>query len=215
MTTLLGKKIGMTQIYNDAGQLRPVTVIQAGPCPVMQVKAVDKDGYNAVQLGFSETKKSQLKASAVGHASKANTTARRFVREVRLQQPAEMALGEVVTVEAFEAVNFVDVVATSKGRGFAGGMRRYNFGGQPASHGTERKHRSPGAISSHATERGRSGKIKKGKRMAGHMGAVRRTARNQALLGVDKEHDLLLVQGSVPGPNGGYVVVSQAKTKGT
>jgi large subunit ribosomal protein L3 len=213
MTALLGKKIGMTQIYTDAGELRPVTVIQAGPCPVMQVKAVEKDGYDAIQLGFSETKKSRLKAAAVGHASKASTTPRRFVREVRLQQPAELALGDVVTVDAFAEVTFVDVVATSKGRGFAGGMKRYGFGGQPASHGTERKHRSPGAISSHATERGRSGKIKKGKRMAGHMGSVRRTARNQALLGVDTENNLLLVHGSVPGPNGGYVVVSQAKTR--
>jgi len=213
---LLGKKIGMTRVYDQDGMMVPVTVIQAGPCSVLQVKkaGATPDGYNAVQLGFEDVKPHRSTVPLIGHAAKAGTGPKRFVREVRTLEPPAAAAGDVWTVESFEEaeVRFVDVIGTTKGRGFAGVMKRHGFGGQPASHGTERKHRSPGSIGGHANL-GTGRNIKKGKRMAGHMGHVRRTSKNQRLVQVDKEHNLLLVQGSVPGPNGGYVIVRQAKTK--
>ncbi|MDD5134790.1 MAG: 50S ribosomal protein L3 [Phycisphaerae bacterium] len=209
---LLGKKVGMTQIYNDAGKMVPVTVIQAGPCTVMQVKSIETDGYQAIQMGFDDVKKSRQKAPAVGHAKKAGDTPKKFVREMRLTDvKAEYKAGDKITVQNFAEVKFVDVVGISKGKGFAGTMKRYNFGGFPASHGTERKHRAPGSIGGHATDRGHSGKIKKGKRMSGHMGSERVTVKNHALVGVDAEQNLLVVKGPVPGSCGGYVIVKQSK----
>jgi large subunit ribosomal protein L3 len=215
IAALLGRKVGMTQVYTDAGVIVPVTVIQAGPCTVLQVKKGDeRDGYHAVQLGFEDTKPHRSTVPMIGHAAKAGTGPKKFVKEVRTPAAPEAAMGDVWTVEAFEPLvdKFVDVVGTTKGRGFAGPMKRYGFGGQPASHGTERKHRSSGGIGAHAP-RGTGQSVKKGKRMAGHMGDVRRTSRNQKLVKVDKENNLLLVRGSVPGPNGGFVMVRAAKTK--
>jgi large subunit ribosomal protein L3 len=213
---ILGKKIGMTKVFDETGAAVTVTVVQAGPCPVLQVRTKEGDGYDAVQLGFEDVKPHRSTLPMIGHAGKAGTGPKAFIREIRLDEPTERSLGDVVTVDIFEGaqVKYVDVVGTSKGRGFAGGMKRHGFGGQPASHGTERKHRAPGSISSHGTDLGHGGSIKKGKKMAGHMGHVRRTARNQRLVGIDKENGLLLIGGSVPGPNGGYLVVRQAKTKG-
>jgi len=217
MAALLGKKIGMTRMYDEDGTVVPVTVIQAGPCAVLQVKKVGEtpDGYNAVQLGFEDVKPHRSTVPMIGHAAKAGTGPKKFIREIRTSEPPAATAGEVWTVEKFEEANvrYVDVIGTTKGRGFAGVMKRHGFGGQPASHGTERKHRSPGSIGGHANL-GTGRNIKKGKRMAGHMGCVRRTVKNQRLVRVDKERNLLLVQGSVPGPNGGYVIVRQAKTKG-
>lgn len=216
IAAILGKKVGMTQVYDAAGKIVPVTVIQAGPCTVMQVKTVDgPDGYHAVQLGYGDVKPHRSTKPEIGHAAKAGTGPKRYVREIRLSQPTDLKPGDVVTVERFEAgqVRWVDVIGTTKGRGFAGVMSRHGFGGQPNSHGTERKHRSPGAIGSRAGTRGRGNAVKKGKRMAGHWGHERRTSRNQQLVRVDKEKDLLLVEGSIPGPRGSYVVVRQAKTK--
>jgi large subunit ribosomal protein L3 len=213
LPALLGKKIGMTQVYDDKGRLLPVTVVQAGPCDVLQVKTVETDGYNAVQIGFEDRKAQRCTKPQIGHAGKAGVKAKRFVREVRLAElPADVKPGQKVTVDAFEQVAFVDVIGTTKGKGFAGVMKRYGFAGQPASHGTERKHRSPGSLSAHATNRGFSGKIKKGKRMGGHMGAVRCTTRNHRLVRIDKENNLLLIKGPVPGANNGYVVVRVSKT---
>lgn len=212
---LLGKKIGMTRFYTPSGVSVPVTVIQAGPCPVLQVKSSDgPDGYNAVQLGFDDVKPHRSTLPIIGHAGKAGTGPKRFIREVRLAEKPSASLGEVWTVEVFEkaGTRHVDVVGTTKGKGFAGVMKRHHFGGQPASHGTERKHRSPGGIGAHAP-RGTGQSVKKGKRMAGHLGHERRTSRNQELVGIDKEHNLLLVKGSVPGANGSYLLVRQAKTK--
>lgn len=213
---LLGKKIGMTQIYDDDGNMVPVTVIEAGPCSVLQVKksGTTSDGYNAVQLGFEDVKPHRSTMPLIGHAARAGTGPKKFVREIRTTEPPAAETGDVWTVETFEQaeVRFVDVVGTTKGRGFAGVMKRHGFGGQPGSHGTERKHRSPGSIGGHANL-GTGRNIKKGKRMAGHMGHVRRTTKSHRLVRVDKEHNLLLVKGSVPGPNGGYVIVQQAKGK--
>ena len=211
---ILGKKIGMTQVYDDAGVLHPVTVLQAGPCSVLQVKTEQTDGYNAVQLGFEDAKASRALKPAIGHAAKAGAKAKKFIREVRLAEaPEGVEPGRNVTVEAFKDVVFVDVIGTSKGKGFAGVMKRHGFSGQPQTHGTERKHRSPGSISAHATNRGWGGDIKRGKRMAGHMGAAHVTTRNCKLVRIDPQNGLLLVQGPVPGANGGFVFVRVSKKK--
>lgn len=216
LPAILGKKVGMTQIFEASGQRLPVTLVEAGPCVVMQVKTVDgPDGYHAVQLGFGDVKPHRSTLPEIGHARKAQTAPKRFVREIRLAEAADKAVGDTVTVGVFEeaGVKFVDVIGITKGRGFAGGMKRHGFGGMPASHGTERKHRSPGSIAGRGQNRGTSGAIKKGKRMAGHMGSTRRTTPCQALVGVDAEHNLLLIRGAVPGPIGGFVIVRKAKTR--
>ena len=156
MALLLGKKVGMTQVYDESGKLLPVTVIQAGPCVVMQVKTTETDGYNAVQLGFDDVKPSRRKNPQVGHAQKANTAPKKVVREMRLPEEAEpeYKVGDSITVSVFAENKSVDVVGTSKGKGFAGVMKRHGFAGFPASHGTERKHRAPGSISSFASDAG-------------------------------------------------------------
>ncbi|UCD00351.1 MAG: 50S ribosomal protein L3 [Phycisphaerales bacterium] len=213
MAMLLGKKVGMTQVYDEVGKLVPVTVIQAGPCVVMQVRTTETDRYNAVQLGFDEVKPVRRKKPAIGHARKARTTPMRFVREMRLAVDAEpqSEAGDSLTVAVFSDDKYVDVVATSKGKGFAGVMKRHGFGGFPASHGTERKHRAPGSISSYASNAGHGAGPKKGKRMAGHMGNRRVTAKNHELVAIDEEKNLLVIKGSVPGPAGGYCLVRSAQ----
>ncbi len=213
MAMLLGKKVGMTQVYDESGKLLPVTVIQAGPCVVMQVKTAETDGYNAVQLGFDDVKPSRRKDPQVGHAQKANTTPKKFVKEMRLPEETETEykVGDSITVSVFEENKLVDVVSTSKGKGFAGVMKRHGFGGFPASHGTERKHRAPGSISSFASDAGHGGKPKKGKKMPGHMGNRRVTTKNHRLVAIDEEKNLLVVKGAVPGPAGGYCLVRSAK----
>lgn len=212
---ILGKKVGMTQVFDPSGARIPVTLVEAGPCVVLQVKSSDsKDGYDAVQLGFDDVKPHRATLPEIGHARKAKSAPKRFVREIRLGEPTDKAVGDTITVELFEQadVKYVDVIGTTKGKGFQGGMKRHGFGGQPASHGVERKHRSPGSINGHATDLG-GGRIKKGKRMAGRMGNARRTIRCQALVGVDAEHNLMLIRGGIPGPNGGYVIVQKSKTR--
>jgi len=210
---LLGKKVGMTQVYDESGKLLPVTVIQAGPCVVMQVKTTETDGYNAVQLGFDDVKPSRRKNPQVGHAQKANTDPKKFVREMRLPEEAEPSykIGDSITVSVFAENKSVDVVGTSKGKGFAGVMKRHGFAGFPASHGTERKHRAPGSISSFASDAGHGGKPKRGKKMAGHMGDRRVTTKNHRVVAIDEEKNLLVVKGAVPGPAGGYCLVRSAK----
>lgn len=213
MAVLLGKKIGMTQVYNQAGKLLPVTVIQAGPCVVTQVKTAESDGYNAIQMGYDDVKTTRRNKPQLGIASKTNTVPKRFVREMRLPADAkpEYKVGDSITVSIFNENEFVDVIGTSKGKGFAGVMKRYGFGGMPNSHGTERKHRSPGSIASHGTDRGHGGNLHKGKRMGGHLGNCRITTKNHRLIAVDKENNLLVVKGSVPGSADGYCVVRTAK----
>ena len=209
MAMLLGKKVGMTQVYDEKERLLPVTVIQAGPCVVMQVKTVETDGYNAVQLGFDDVKASRSTKAAIAHAEKAKTTPKRFIKEMRLSgdAKAEVNQGDAITVSTFAETKFVDVIGTSKGKGFAGPMKRYHFGGMPGSHGTERKHRSPGSQAGYGTDRGHGGDIKKGKKMGGHLGAKRITVKTHQLISIDPENNLLVVKGSIPGPSGGYVVV--------
>ncbi|MGA1980141.1 MAG: 50S ribosomal protein L3 [Sedimentisphaerales bacterium] len=213
MAMLLGKKIGMTQMYDEAARLLPVTVIQAGPCTVMQVKTVDTDGYNAVQLGYNDVKPSRRKNPQVGHTQKANSVPKKFVKEMRLPNDTEpeYKVGDSLTVSVFGKDKFVDVVGTSKGKGFAGVMKRHDFHGMPDSHGTERKHRSPGSIGSFASDRGHGGSIKKGKKMAGHLGNHRATEKNHNLVAIDEENNLLMVKGCVPGASDGYVVVRSAQ----
>jgi len=215
MAMLLGKKVGMTRIYDEAGRLVPVTVLQAGPCIITQVKTVKADGYNSVQMGFEDVKPSRRAKPQVGHCGKANTPPKRFVREMRLpkDKAAELKVGDAITVSVFDPKQWVDVISIGKGKGFQGVMKRYHFGGMPSSHGTERKHRSGGSIASHATNRGFSGRPKRGKRMAGHMGAKRVTTKNHPLVVVDAEKNLLAVMGTVAGATGTYCVIRTAKSQ--
>ncbi len=213
MPMILGKKVGMTRIYDESGKMIPVTVIQAGPCSVLQVKTVESDGYNAVQIGYDDVKPARRKKPEVGHADKAGTVPKKCVREMRLSADAESEykIGDSITVSAFADVKYVDVIGTSKGKGFAGTMKRHGFGGFPASHGTERKHRAPGSIASMAANAGHGGSPKKGKRMAGQMGNDRVTTRNHPLVSIDDDKNLLVVKGPVPGPADGYCIVRCSK----
>jgi len=213
LAALIGKKIGMTQVYDDIGVLHAVTVVQATPCTVLQVKTTETDGYNAVQIGSGIAKPHRASKALIGHAAKAGRKPARFIREIRLAEQADdVEVGQSLAVDIFDDVAHVDVTATSKGKGFAGVMKRHNFSGLGASHGTKRRHRAPGSIGGHATNLGTASNIKKGKRMAGHMGYARCTTRNHRLIRVDKENNLLLIKGSVPGPNGGTVFVKVSKT---
>jgi large subunit ribosomal protein L3 len=210
---LLGKKVGMTRVYNEKGAIVPVTVVEVEPNVITQVKTADgKDGYNAVQLGFDEIKAKYSTFPLIAHAAKAGHAPRRHFAEIRLKDATDRKLGEVVNVSIFDGVKYVDVIGTSKGKGTAGVMKRHHFGGQPASHGTERKHRSPGSLASRATWRGQSGKPKKGVRMAGHMGMDRVTTRNHPLVKVDAERNLLLIKGALPGPNGSLLFIRKSIT---
>ncbi|MBV8780424.1 MAG: 50S ribosomal protein L3 [Phycisphaerae bacterium] len=209
---LLGKKIGMTRIYDEKGNIVPVTVVQAGPCAVTQVKTVESDGYFAVQLGFGDVKPRHSTFPLMGHCATSGTSPKKHFREIRLKEATTLAPGATVGVDLFNDVKFVDVIGTSKGKGTAGVMKRHHFGGQPASHGTERKHRSPGSLASRATWRGQCGKPKKGVRMAGHMGMDTVTTQNHPLVKVDADKNLLLIKGALPGPNGALLFVRKAVT---
>ena len=209
---LLGRKIGMTRLYDASGKNVPVTIIQTGPCFVSQIKTVATDGYDALQLAFEDIKPRNSTIPVIAHDIKAGIDPKRFHQEIRVSADEAKAatLGQEMTVEVFSKIKFVDVTGTSKGKGFAGVMKRYQFGGLCASHGTERKHRSGGSIASHATNRGYSGRPKKGKKMAGHMGDDRVTVRSMEIIGADKEKNLLLVKGPVPGANHGFVFIREA-----
>jgi large subunit ribosomal protein L3 len=209
---LLGTKVGMTRVYDEKGSIVPVTVVQAGPCHVTQVKNMDSDGYFAVQIGYGDIKPKLSRFPIIGHCAKSGVVAKRHFREIRLKEATGLAPGAEVNVDLFNDVKYVDVIGTSKGKGTAGVMKRHHFGGQPASHGTERKHRSPGSIASRATWRGQCGKPKKGLRMAGHMGMDQVTTRNHPLVKIDKENHLLLIKGALPGPNGALLFVRKAVT---
>ncbi len=209
---LLGKKIGMTRVFNEEGASVPVTVLQVGPCVVTQVRTPDNDGYAAVQVGWGDAKPRRSTMATIAHDAKAGAGPKRFHREFRVpaDKVGEFSLGQELTVAALEGSAYVDVTATSKGKGFQGTMKRHNFKGMFASHGTERKHRSPGSIASHATNRGHSGKLKKGKKMSGHMGAERVTLRSLDVVKLDPAQNLVIVKGPVPGANNGMVMVRPA-----
>ncbi len=209
--TLLGKKIGMTRVFNEGGASIPVTAIEVGPCVITQLRTMEKDGYTAVQIGFDDLKPRRSTFPIIGHDAKAKTAPKRHHREFRVSEDelGTFELGQTLTVEQLEKFAFVDVSGTSKGKGFQGGMKRHNFRGQEASHGVERKHRSPGSIGGHATNLGTGPKIKKGKKMAGQMGNERVTTRSLEVIRVDAERNLLLVKGPVPGANGQPVEVRE------
>ena len=215
MAMLLGKKIGMTRVYDEDGKMTSVTVIEDGPGTVTQIKTSETVGYCAVQLGYDDVKASRIKKPALGHAAKAGTTPKRFVREMRLGDNEQSSLnpGDQVGVDTFEGVKFVDIIGTSKGKGYAGAMKRHGFGGFPASHGCERKHRAPGSLSGHGSDRGHGGNVKKGKRMAGHMGFERVTSKHHKLMTIDAEKNLIVVKGAVPGPAGSYIEIRTSKTR--
>ena len=208
MNGILGRKLGMTQIFDDAGRRVAVTVIAAGPCLVVQRKTKASDGYEAVKLGFESQKASRLQKSAVGEYSKAGVDPQRMMQEFPCAADDELAPGTKVTVDQFDGVSHVDIVGTSKGRGFAGVVKRYNMAGGAMTHGGHAKRRV-GAIGQCSYP----ARVMKGQKMPGHMGNVRVTKQNLKLLAVRPEENLLLVQGAVPGPNGGIVRVSKALKK--
>jgi large subunit ribosomal protein L3 len=209
---ILGAKLGMTQVW-DNNRVVPVTVVQAGPCVVTQVRTADKDGYSAVQLAYGAIDPRKVNKPKAGHYAKADVAPRRHIVELRTTDASEYELGSEVTVEAFAAGQIIDVTGKTKGKGFAGVMKRHGFHGLRASHGVERKHRSPGSIGACATP----GRVFKGVRMAGRMGSVRYTVQNLTVQAIDPENNLLLVRGAIPGPKGALVLVrsaAKAATKG-
>jgi large subunit ribosomal protein L3 len=222
-TGILGRKVGMTQIYDESGQVVPVTVIQAGPCDVLQVRTVERDGYEAVQLGFLDkprrlasrsergqvakldSKRSKRRSAAgVQLLAKPSCEPKRFVREIR-GPVGDLAVGAQVNVDALAGVVAVDITGICKGRGFSGAIKRHNFRGLRATHGVKKCHRSLGGTGASAFP----SRVMKGKRMPGQYGNIKTTVRNQKLVKVDAENNLLLIRGAVPGPNGGYVVVQK------
>ena len=209
---LLGRKVGMTRVYDESGAVVPVTVVQCDQNNVTQVKTIENDGYHAVQLGFEDIKAKFSNFPLIGHTAKAGVGPKKHFAEIRFKDATDKKPGDAVTVDLFNDVKYVDVIGVSKGKGFAGVMKRHHFGGQPASHGTERKHRSPGAIASHATNRGNSGKPKKGLRMAGHMGADQVTTRNHPLVKIDAATGVMLIKGALPGANGSLLFVRMSVT---
>ncbi|MCI0521365.1 MAG: 50S ribosomal protein L3 [Chloroflexi bacterium] len=204
---LIGKKVGMTQIFDETGVSTPVTIIEAGPCYVTQVRRPEVDGYAAVQLGFEETKQKRLTAGQIGHLKRTELPPLRFLREFRDKSP-EVQEGDKLTVEQVFAVGeTVDVIGTSKGKGFAGAVKRYHFKGGPKTHGQSDRNRAPGSRGSGTTP----GRVYKGARGAGHMGHDRVTAQNLRVMLVDGERNLLGVRGAIPGPRGGLVLIQEAR----
>ncbi|MEV4658194.1 50S ribosomal protein L3 [Micromonospora sp. NPDC049301] len=206
---ILGAKLGMTQVW-DNNRVVPVTVVEAGPCVISQVRSAEKDGYSAVQLAYGIIDPRKVKKPISGHYAKADVAPRRHIVELRTTDAGEYSLGQEVTVEEFPPGVTIDVTGKTKGKGYAGPMKRHGFHGLRASHGVERKHRSPGSIGACATP----GRVFKGTRMAGRMGGVRYTVQNLTVQAVDTENNLLLVRGAIPGPKGALVLVrTAAKSK--
>jgi large subunit ribosomal protein L3 len=206
MVSLIGKKIGMTQIFED-GVLIPVSVIELGPCSIVQVKTKEKDGYEAIQLGFSDTKKNRENKPQLGHFSKAKVAPKKHLREVPVEADSKYELGATLDVSIFADVKSVTVVGTNKGKGFAGGMKRYGFHGMRATHGVHETHRHIGSIGM----RGTPGRVLPLKKMPGHMGNVQRTSKNLRVIKIDKEKNLILVKGTIPGFNGNLVIVKKSQ----
>ncbi len=203
---LIGKKIGMTQIFDEAGVAIPVTVIEAGPCYVTQIRTPEKEGYSSVQLGFQEVKPKRLTGGQLGHLKRNNLSPLKYLREFLSKNP-EVKEGDQVTVESFAVGEHVDVVGTSKGKGFQGPVKRYHFRGGPKTHGQSDRQRAPGSSSSGTTP----GRVYRGTRRAGHMGDDRVTAQNLKVVLVDRERNLIGVRGAVPGSKGGLVMIKEAR----
>src|SRR3954470_10631182 len=206
---ILGAKLGMTQVW-DNNKVVPVTVVQAGPCVVTQVRTAEQDGYSAVQLAFGAVNPRKVNKPKAGHYAKADVAPRRHIVELRTTDASEYTLGQEVTADTFAAGASIDVTGKTKGKGFAGVMKRHGFHGLRASHGVERKHRSPGSIGACATP----GRVFKGVKMAGRMGGERFTVQNLTIQAVDAENNLILVRGAVPGPKGALILVRTAAKKG-
>lgn len=202
---IIGKKIGMTQIFTPEGKLIPVTVVEAGPCPVVQKKTIEVDGYEAVQLGFCAAKAKNVTKPLKGHFAKANVEPVRVLKEFKLEGAADMNLGDTVSAEVFEAGEKVDVTGTSKGHGYAGTVKRHGTHRGPMTHGSK-YHRGPGSMGACSTP----SKVMKGKKLPGHMGVEKVTVLNLDVVSVDTERNLILIRGAVPGPRGGYVTVRNA-----
>ncbi len=207
---LLGTKLGMTQLWDESNRIVPVTVVQAGPCVVTQIRTPDNDGYSAVQLGFGAVKPKQLTKPSAGHFEKAGVTPRKHLVEIRTSDASEYTLGQELNAEVFAAGDVIDATGVSKGKGTAGVMKRHGFHGLRASHGVHRKHRAPGSIGGCATP----SRVFKGLRMAGRMGAERVTVQNLVVHAVDAERGLILIKGAIPGSKGGLVVMRSAAKKG-
>ncbi|MDO5043953.1 MAG: 50S ribosomal protein L3 [Coriobacteriia bacterium] len=203
--TILGRKIGMTQVWNENDEIVPVTVIQAGPCTVAQVKTKETDGYNAIQIGFGDIKEAKVNKPMAGHFKKAGITPTRYLREVRTSEDEQFNVGDQITVSDFSESKKVHVSGISKGKGFAGTIKRHGFGSGPSGHGSH-FHRTPGSIGQCASP----ARVFKGVRMAGQMGNDRVTVRNLALVKVDEEQNLILVKGAVPGGSGALVTIRMA-----
>lgn len=206
---LLGRKVGMTQIFQEDGTIVPVTVLECGPCTVLQLKTEERDGYSAIQLGFDDKRRKSANAAERGHAKLASAEPKRFIREIRQENAAGLEgieIGKILTVEAFSSIKSVDVIGVSKGRGFAGVIKRHGFKGLRASHGVKRMHRHPGSSGPSADP----SRTYPGVRKPGHYGVARVTSKNLKVVKIDAESNLLLVRGAVAGPNGSYVTIRQS-----
>ena len=202
---LLGRKVGMTQIFQEDGTAVPITVLECGPCTVLQVRTDEVDGYHAVQLGFDDKKRKNATQAERGHAKKVDAEPKRYVREIRQEGPVEVQPGTKLTVEVFSEIKNVDVTGTSKGRGFSGVIKRHGFRGLRATHGVKRMHRHPGSSGPSADP----SRTRKGIRKPGQFGNAQVTVRNLEVVRIDPANNLLLLRGAVPGPNGGYLTVRQ------
>ncbi len=206
---LIGKKIGMTQIFDEKGNMIPVTVIEAGPCAVVQKKTAENDGYEAVQIGYGDKKVSRVNKPMAGHFKKADVAPKRVLKEFRLADTSSLNVGDILKADIFAAGEYVDVVGTSKGKGTAGVIKRWNFSRLKESHGT-------GPVSRHGGSLGMCSdpsRVYKGKKMAGHLGAERVTVQNLSVVKVDSENNLIAIKGSIPGPKGGIVVIADSVKK--
>ncbi len=208
INSILGKKVGMTRIFDETGKRISVTVVAAGPCVVQQVKTQDKDGYNAVQLGFDDKKEKHVKKPQLTYLKAKNLVGKRFVREVRCEAAPELKVGDAVAIDMFQKGDFVDVIGISKGKGYQGGMKRCNWYGGPESHGSM-SHRAPGSIGASSYPK----KVDKGHPFPGHMGNVRKTLQNLEVVEVDADSATIAVKGAVPGAKGAYVMLRFAKKK--
>lgn len=204
---LLGRKVGMTQVYDEAGVIHPVTVVKLGPCQVLQVRTPEKDGYHAIQLGFDDKTRKRANRAERGHVAKINAEPKKFIREVRLSAAPTVEAGAMLTVDQFAEIPRIDAIANMKGRGQTGVMKRHNFSGLETTHGVLRKHRAGGSIGSNTSP----GRVRKGQKMAGRYGNTRVTVQNLKVVRIDKEANTMLVEGSVPGPNGGYVIIQKSR----
>ena len=200
---ILGRKVGMTQVFDEEGKAVPVTVIEAGPCPIVEIRTPEKNSYSAVQLGFGEVKQGNVTKPVKGYFEKQSVAPKRWLREFRVENTTDYQVGQEITVSLFQNGEVVDVIGVSKGKGTAGVMKRYGFGGTPASHGHSVTHRHPGSIGCSSYP----GKVIKGRRMAGHMGSERVTTKNLSVFAIDEENNLILIKGSVPGARDSLVMI--------